>query len=476
MASPTRKAVSGAKRASRPKSPQQRLFSQRYPDAEGLPVVHPQAAGIDLGGKRSHYVAVGIGKDIQVREFGMDTPQLLELARYLQECGITSVAMEATGVYWVPVYDLLEERGLEVCLVNPSHLKSVPGRKKSDKLDCRWLRTTHTHGLLSPSFRPALEIRPLRSVLRHRTRLVQESADYLRRMHKVLDMMNVRPHKVLSDLGGETGMRILRAIVAGEEDPAVLAGLRDARCEHTEAEFRAALTGFYRKHYVLELRSLLRLYERLLEEIRQVDAESEEYLQELAAQETQEWLARLQADRHPHPTGKHAPHFNAAGYVEIITGEDPTLLPGIGPQSALGLLAELGRDMSRWPTARHFCAYLALAPNPKISGGKVLSARTRPGVHPATVIFRQAAAAVVKKNDCALAAWYRHVAGRRGGGKALTALAHRLARMYYHLMRHGYAYVEQGAQAYEARHQERQLKWLARKARELNYRFEPLAP
>ena len=229
MASAPRPA-SASTRAARRKSPRERLFSQRYPAAEGLPVVHPHAAGIDLGGKRSHFVAVGIGADIHVREFGMDTPQLLELAQYLQECEVTSVAMESTGVYWVPVYDLLEERGLEVYLVNPGQLKSVPGRKKSDKLDCRWLRTTHTHGLLSPSFRPAQEMRPLRSVMRHRTRLVQESADYLRRLQKVLDMMSVRPHKVLSDLGGETGMRILRAIAGGEQDPAKLARLRDPQC------------------------------------------------------------------------------------------------------------------------------------------------------------------------------------------------------------------------------------------------------
>lgn len=489
MASPSRKAAPASasrsrqgtaptaqsSRRPRKKSPQERLFSQRYPNVDDLPVVHPHPAAIDIGGKRSHFVAVGVGAEVEIREFGMDTDQLLELARYLQELGVEHVAMESTGVYWVPLYDVLEERGQQVCLTNPSHSSNVPGRQKTDKMDCRWLRKLHLHGLLSPSFRPAHAIRPVRSLLRHRTRLVQESADYLRRLQKVLDMMNVRPHKVLSDLGGETGMAILRAIVAGERDPAVLAKLRHPRCEHTEGEFRAALKGFYRRHYVEELGSLLRLYDALSAELRHLDGVIEEYLQELAAKETKDSLARLAADTHAWPDGKHAPHFNAAGYVGLITGRDPTLLPGIGPQSALELFAELGSDMSPWPTERHFCSYLTLAPNLKISGGKVLSSKTRPGTCRAAVIFRQAAAAVIQKRDCALAAYYRQLAPRIGKGKALTAVAHKLALLYYRLMKEGHAYVEQGERAYEERYQQRRLAWLKKQAERLNYRLEPVA-
>lgn len=466
---------SAATRRSQEKARLERYFRQRYPDLGELRVIHPQAAGIDLGGRSSHFVAAPVGEEIEVREFGMVTSQLVEMAQYLCDLGVRTVAMESTGVYWMPVCDLLEACGLEVYLVNPHHVKNVPGRKKSDKLDCRWLQKLHTYGLLSASFRPAREIRPLRSFLRHRTTVVREAADWLRRMQRVLDMMNVRPHKALTDLGGVTGMRIVRALVAGEYDPAALARLRDPHCECSEEELREELTGFCQPHLVKQLASCLRCYDNLLAEIAVVDADIEEELQRLAPQEREELAARLAEDTHARPNGKHAPAFNAAGYVEAVANRDPTLIPGIGPQLALSLLAELGLDMSKWPTEKHFGAHLTLAPQPKISGGRVLSCHTHPGTHPAAVLFRQAAAAVVKMSDSALAAFYRRLAVRVGKAKALTALAYKLARMYYHLMKEGRQYVEVGVEAYEEKHQRQQVALLHKRARKLGYTVQPIA-
>lgn len=453
-----------------------KYFRKRYPRPEELPVIHPHAAGIDLGGKTSHFVALEVDGEIEVREFGMTTPQLIAMADYLGAQGVTSVAMEATGVYWVPVYDLLEASGLEVVLANPSHAKNVPGRRKDDKEDCRWLQKLHKFGLLSASFRPTEAIRPLRGFIRHRRRLVQASADYVRRMQKVLDMMNVRPHKALADLGGATGMRILRAIVAGETDPAVLASYRDGRCYCSEEDLREELTGFYQPHLIMELASLLRLYDGLLEEIARFDRAIEAELQTLTALGPDALATALAADTHAKPDGKHVPDYNVAGYVQMILDRDPTSVSGLGPQQVLSLLAELGPTLEEFPTVKHFGSYITLAVQQKISGGKVLSSRTRAGSHPVAAIFRQAAATVISHpSDSALAAFYRRVAAKRGKAKALTALAYKIARMYYYLIKYGQAYVDIGAQAYEAHYQQQQVALLHKRAKKLGYTVTPIA-
>lgn len=454
---------------------QHTYFTQRYPRLDALEVVHPHPCGIDLGGKHSHFVALEIGPETEVREFGMTTRHICEIVEYLLAHGVTSVAMEATGVYWVPLYDLLEHVGIEVFLVNPSHAKNVPGRRKDDKLDCRWLLKLHKFGLLSASFRPAEDIRPLRSFLRHRRTLVQEAADYIRRLHKVLDMMNVRIHKAVTDLGGQTGMRILRAIVGGEYDPVVLARLRDPRCACSEEELREELMGYYQPYLVKQLASLLRMYDEYTKEIAQVDTEIEHLLQALTAVPPDVLSEQLAADTHALPKGKHALSFNGSAYVEVITGRDPSRLPGLGPQMTVALLGELGKDMSPWQTVKHFGSYLTLAPVEKISGGKLISSRTHPATHPAAVIFRQAAAVVVHQGHSALAAFYHKVARRRGKAKALTALAYKIARMYYYLMLNGWAYVETGEQQYEENYRQHELAVLKKRAKRLGYEITPVA-
>ena len=450
-------------------------FRQRYPRIEEMEIIHRQAAGIDLGGKKSHFVALEIGSEVEVQEFGMTTLQLCAMVEYLLEHAVTSVAMESTGVYWMPVCEMLEHAGVEVYLVNPTHAKNVPGRRKDDKMDCRWLQKLHKFGLLSASFRPAKEIRPLRSFLRHRQCLVELSADHLRRLQKLLDMMNVRIHKAVSDLGGATGMRILHAIVAGETDPVVLAAFRDARCACSEDQLREELTGFYPEHLVKQLASVLRLYEGLLEEITRVDADIEDALKSLAPVPAADLAAQVAADAHAWPKGKHAPAFNTSAYVEIITGQDPTRLPGIGPQQSLRLLGELGQDMEKWPSVKHFGAFITLAPVDKISGGHLYASHTRPGTHPAAVIFRQAASRVVQQEGAALAAYYHKVAKRRGKARAMTALAYKIARMYFYLMKNGWAYVEVGEKHYEESYRQQQMAALQKRAKRLGCVVTPMA-
>jgi len=437
-----------------------------------MPVIHRHAAGIDLGGDVSHFVALEIDDEIEVREFGGMTPELREMLAYLVKNGVTTVAMEATGVYWMPLYDLLEGAGIEVYLVNPAHVKNVPGRRKDDKLDARWLHKLHRYGLLSGSFRPSEEIRPLYSLQRNRSKLVRLSADEVRRMQKALDVMNVRIHKAISDLCGVTGMRIVRAIVAGERDPAKLAGLRDPGCRASEQELRDALTGSYQPHQVFLLSQALAGYDFQVGRIAKVDAEIERYLQALIPLPAQERERRLAEDPHELPKGHHAPAYNVAGYVVLVTGRDPTCLAGIAGPSALALLNFLGKDLHEWPDAKHFGSYLTLAPHHKISGGKVLSSRTPPGRPPAAEIFLQAAAAV-SRTDTALGAYYRRLALRIGSGRARTATAYKIARMYYHLMRDGQAYVQAGAADYEARYRRQQLVGLERKAKQFGMALVP---
>jgi len=449
-------------------------FSARFPQAD-LQVVHRHAAGIDLSGRNGHFLAVEVNEtELEVLEVGGMTPDLDQWVPYLLAHEVTTVAMEATGVYWMPVYDALEHVGIEVFLVNPCHAKNVPGRPKDDKLDARWLQKLHKYGLLTASFRPSEEIRPLQSLWRQRTYLVRRCADAIRHQQKALDMMNLRPHQLLSDLDGVTGQRIVQAIVDGERDPARLAAFRDKRCACSEDELQAALTGFYQEHLVFALQQAYERYRFYQQQIAAIDAQIEARLIALIPQSDAAIQEAVAEDTHELPHGKHAATFNVTALLVILLGVDPTTLPGIAAQIALGLFAELGRDLSRWATDRRFGAFLGIAPVRKISGGKVLSSKTRPGIHPAGVLFLQAAVAV-SKTDTALGAFYRRLAIRIGKPKALTATAYKIARMYYHLLRDGQAYVELGAQQYEDRYRAQQLALLRKKAKQLGFELTPAA-
>lgn len=449
-------------------------FSARFPK-EDLHVINRHAAGIDLSGRNGHFLAVEVSEtELEVLEVGGMTPDLAQWIPYLLDHGVTTVAMEATSIYWVPVYDALEHVGLEVFLVNPCHAKNAPGRPKDDKLDARWLQKLHKYGMLTASFRPSEEIRPLQSLWRQRTFLVRRCADAIRHQQKALDQMNLRPHQVLSDLDGVTGQRIVRAILDGERDPARLSSFRDKRCACSEEELQAALMGFYQDHLVFALKQAYERYQFYHQQIAEIDAQIETLLTALIPQEPEAIQEAVVQDKHPLPHGKHAPAFNVTALLILLLGVDPTRLPGIAAQIALGLFAELGTDLTRWATDRRFGAFLGIAPVKRISGGKVLSSKTRPGIHPAGVLFLQAAAAVAK-TDTALGAFYRRLAIRIGKPKALTATAYKIARMYYHLLCDGQEYVELGAQQYEERYQIRQLALLRKKAKSLGFELTPAA-
>lgn len=431
-----------------------------------LPLLHRHAAGIDVG-SRFHVVAVPADRSPEpVRTFGSFTSDLHQLADWLQEVGVTTVAMESTSVYWIAVFEILEARGMEVLLVNAHHVKTVPGRK-TDVNDAQWLQQLHSYGLLRGSFRPRDQIVALRAYLRHRESLTQHAAAHIQHMQKALQQMNVQLHHAISDLTGQTGMAIIRAIVAGVRDPAVLARLRDPRCKESLATLRAALTGNYRPEHVFALRQALELYEFYQSKIADCDLQIQSALRQLtwACSEPDEPLPPAKGKDRGGPKG-----LEVRKALYTLVGVDLTQIDGLGTESVLRLIAECGDDMSRWPTAKHFTSWLTLAPGNKISGGKLLSSKTRPSANRAATLFRLAAVSA-GRTATALGAFYRRLAARIGKAKAVTATARKIATLFYHLLRYGATYKDPGADLYEERYRQRTIRNLQRKARDLGYQL-----
>lgn len=428
--------------------------------------IHPHAAGIDCGAT-THVVAVPPTADpVPVRSFRTFTPDLHQLADWLIACGVTTVALEATGVYWIPIFELLEERGLAVLLVNPHHVKHVPGRK-SDVADCEWLRDLHTVGLVRGSFRPPEAFVALRAYLRHRQTLVASASTCVHRMQKALTQMNLQLPLVLSDLTGQTGMRILRDIVAGQRDPARLAAHRDRRCHATVAQITAALTGHYRAEHLFVLQQHLALFDLYQTQLAACDAAIAAHVATLTATVAPPPTA-LPAPRVPLRPRGHEPTFEIRTPLHHLTGVDLTQIEGLGPYTALKILSEIGTDMRRWPSAKHFTSWLTLAPQNKVSGGRILSARTAPSANRAAAAFRLAAMALTR-TQTAFGAFYRRLAFRVGKAKAITALARKLAVVVYHMLNGDFVYQAQGAAAYEAHDRERTLKHLRQRATALGF-------
>jgi len=430
--------------------------------------INPNAAGIDCGAA-THYVAVPPDRDpTPVRTFQTFTGELHRLADWLTACGVTSVAMESTGVYWIPLFEILEARGLDVALVNARHVKNVPGRK-SDVMDCQWLQELHSVGLLRASFRPTAAIAALRAYLRHRETLVQSAATHIQRMQKALVQMNLQLSVVLSDITGVTGLRIVRDIIAGQTDPHALAQHRDKRCQASEADIIAALTGHYRPEHIFVLQQNLELFDPYHRQLAACDAAIEAHVAPLAAQ------APPPAGPLPSPRTKakpkardNAPRFDIRTPLHQLTGVDLTQIDAIGPYSALRLLAEIGTDMTRWPTADHFTSWLTLAPHNKITGGRLLSSKTMPSANRAAGILRLSALSL-GRTDTALGAFYRRMASRVGKAKAITATARKLAILVYRTLKEGLVYQDPGAAAYDAHHRERVLRRLRQRAAHLGY-------
>jgi len=322
--------------------------------------IHPNAAGIDCGSE-SHYVAVPADRDDEpVRKFRTFTTDLHRLADWLLESGIETVAMEATGVYWIPIYEILEERGLEVLLVNARHVRNVPGRK-TDVADCQWIQELHSFGLLRGSFRPSAEIARLRAYLRHREKLIQDAGDHVRRMQKALIEMNVQLHNVISDVTGVTGMLIMRDIVAGVTDPKVLASHRHSQCRASESEIEASLSGSYRPEHVFVLQQNLELYDAYQRQTKACDAEIESLLHEMATRRC-EPDTPLPSARSRFRATANAPRFEIREVLYRLSGADLTQIDSIGPYTALRLISEIGTDMTRWPTEKNFTSWMTVAP------------------------------------------------------------------------------------------------------------------
>jgi len=443
------------------------ISKKKRKDGSTSPTLTPingRAAGIDVG-SRFHVVAVPPDLDHEpVRSFQSFTGDLNRLADWLAAVGITTVAMESTGIYWVPVFEILEARGLEVVLVNARDAKNVPGRK-TDVNDAQWIQQLHSYGLLRASFRPRAAIVALRAYLRHRERLLEYAASHVQHMQKALMQMNLQLHHVVSDITGVTGMRILRAIVGGERDSEVLVAFRDVRCKSSVDTIREALTGNYQPEHVFALRQAIELYDTYQGKLQDCDAEIERSVRALPREDA--------SASPPPPPRSRAKQKNELGFdvrpvLHALLGVDLTQINGIGPYSALRIIAECGTDMSRWRTAKHFTSWLTLAPGSKISGGKVLSSRTRRSSNRAAVLLRLAATAVGKTNT-ALGAFFRRLAVRTGKAKAVTATARKIAVLLYNTLRNGMAYVDPGADYYEERYRKRTIENLRRRADALGF-------
>jgi transposase len=429
--------------------------------------INPHAAGIDCGAAE-HYVAVPADRSPSpVQCFKTFTTDLVRLADWLVACGVTSVAMEATGVYWIPIYEMLEARGLEVLLVNARHIKHVPGRK-SDVSDCEWLRDLHSVGLLRGSFRPTEGIVALRAYLRHRQTLVESAGTYVQRMQKALVQMNIQLPLVVSDITGVTGLKILRDMVAGRHDPAHLASHRDYRCRASRTEIIAALTGHYRPEHLFVLQQNLELFDTCQVQLAACDRALEAQVQILTA--TREGPATpLPAPRVHRRIADNDPHFEIRTPLHQLTGGvDLTQIDGIGPYTALKLIAEIGTDMHRWATEKHFTSWLTLAPKNKVSGGRLLSSRTEPSANRAAAILRMAAM-TLGRGSTALGAFYRRLAARIGKPQAITATARKLAVLVYRALKGELVYRDPGADAYDRQQRSRVLRRLRQTATTLGF-------
>ena len=427
-------------------------------------VVFPNAAGIDVGAS-SHWVAVPRQSSEQpVREFGAMTDELNALADWLVACGVETVALESTGVYWIPVYEVLERRGLTVWLVDARQMKYVPGRK-SDIQDCQWLQKLMSLGLLRAAWRPGDDVCVVRAVVRQREVLLIEQGSWVQRMQKALVQMNIQLAEVLTDVMGVTGQAIIRDIVAGERNPAALARHRNVRVKASADQVRRALTGNWREEHVFVLAQALAMYDSLAQRLSECDAKLQALLTPLGRHDVKLAGPAKRA-------GKNTPGFDLRMALARWAGVDLTRINGLAVTSVLTVLSEIGPDLSRFANVKHFCSWLALCPGTKISGGKVLSARTKRSANRVRQALKLAAMSL-SRNSSALGAFYRRLCARMDKPRANTALAHKLARMVYFMLTRGEDYVDQGQQHYEEQQRQRSIAALKRRAADLGFSIMP---
>jgi transposase len=432
--------------------------------------IDPDAAGIDIGATEI-YIAVPVDRDPHpVRHFATFTEDLITATNWLQRCGIKTVAMESTGVYWIPLFQILEARGLKVCLVNARHVKNVPGRK-SDVCDCQWLQHLHSAGLLRASFRPSSQVCAVRSLVRYRDSLVQLSATHLQHMQKALDQMNLQLHHAISDLGGKTGMAIVEAILAGERDPYQLARLRDPRTKASEETIAKSLVGDYRREHLFTLRQSLTGFRQTSQLIADCGVEIESLLKEFSSGDGPgaEAVPEPQAELKRKPR-RNEMNFDLRTQLHRIFAVDLTEIPGINTLTAHALFTEVGRDLSAFRNAAAFTSWMGLCPDNRVSGGKILRAQTRRVNNRVARALRMAAQALSRSHGW-LGQYYRRMRAKLGGPKAVTATAHKLARIVYHLLSTGQAYDETIFAQQEMQNKHRNETRLRHQARQLGFQL-----
>jgi len=431
--------------------------------ALGLEVVHPKAAGIDVGNEE-HWVAIPPSLDEEpVRRFGCFTADLMALARWLQERGIETVAMQSTGVYWIALYEILEQHDIHVFLVNARDTRNLPGRK-SDVQECQWLLKLHVYGLLKNSFRPPEEICVLRTYWRQRQQHIADASRCVQRMQKTLTQMNVQLANVISDISGWTGQAIIAAILKGERDPQQLVKLCDPRIKASPATVARSLEGNWRPELLFVLRQEREAYAGFQSRIAECDQALERHYRSLASKADAHALPPVRREKRPH--GNVPDNFQLRGELYRTAGVDLTAIDGLNVLTAQTILAEVGSDMKQFETEAHFVSWLGLCPNNKISGGKVVGRDRRKTVTRAGLALRMGASTLLRSQTY-LGAQYRRLRTRLGAPKALKAMAGKLARIVYRMLKYGETYVDKGKEFYEQNHRQQQIRMLTKRATEL---------
>jgi len=452
---------------------------------EGLPKLNPNTAGIDIASE-VHYVAVPSGRDPKgcIREFGPTTPELRDLADWVKECGVQSVAMESTGNYWVPLFELLEERGLDVIVVHAQYVKQIPG-KKTDVLDCQWIQTLHAHGLLNKCFRPSQVVGPLRTFMRNRETWIQDASSYIQHMQNSLDLMNVLVHRAVSDITGETGMKIIKAILDGERNPKVLAGYRNYRCRKSVEEISKALDGHFQDHYLFCLRQALAGYEMCQKMLRECDivleraliqyesalfpesesvseSESDSVSESESMQESESKQEALKRPLLRKPKGNE-PHFNVEAYLRRISGVNLLAVGGIAAVNGLTIVSEHGVDLSAWASYKKYTSWLGLCCGNNVSGKKSKSGKAR-AVKSRVANANRMTASTVRNSKCPLGKNYRRMKAKLGPAEAVTATAHKIARIVYTMLTTRTEYSEEMVEMAHEDQKEKRRKCLVKLA------------
>lgn len=435
----------------------------------GMRQVHPKAAGVDIGAHEIMVCVVNAEFMQVVRAFGSYTADLQAIGGWLAEHGVETVAMESTGVYWIPLFEELERQGFHCHLISSRSLRRVPGRK-SDVMDCEWIQTLHSYGLLESSFRPEADLVALRTLLRHRAQLIRHRSPHILHMQKAMVQMNIQLSQALSDVTGVTGQTIIRAIVGGERDPYKLAALRNYRCKKNEEEIAKALTGTWREEHLFILKQSLEFYDFYTQQIEACDAEIERTYGLVRP----DWeVGELSEGKRNNSHSKNAPkEVQVRKHLKRICGVDITAVHGVSASLAQTIVIEVGTDMSKFPNEKHFCSWLGLAPKNDISGGKVLQSRTLKTRNRAGQAFRMAAGSVMRA-DCMFGVHYRRQKSRLGPAQAAVATAHLIARVVYRMLKYKVEYEPLSAAAYERHYRDQQLKYLEKKAAKFGLQLVP---